>query len=120
MADVFISYKHEDRPRIEPLVRLLEDEGLDVWWDPDLIAGDRFGDIIAEEIEAAACMIVVWSISSIGAIWIRDEATMGRDRGILVPLSLDGVLPPLGFRQLQTPDLSSWRGSRHDPRLQQI
>ena len=120
MADVFVSYKREDRADIEPLVRLLEDEGLDVWWDPDLIAGDRFDEIIADEIEKAACVIVAWSKRSINAIWIRDEASVGRDRGILVPLSLDGVLPPLGFRQIQTPNLSNWAGDVSDPRLQQL
>ena len=36
MADIFFSYKREDRGRVEPIVRLLEREGLKVWWDPDL------------------------------------------------------------------------------------
>ena len=33
MSDVFVSYKAEDRPRVEPLVESLEAEGLSVWWD---------------------------------------------------------------------------------------
>ncbi|MDT0351216.1 SUMF1/EgtB/PvdO family nonheme iron enzyme [Pseudonocardia charpentierae] len=120
MADVFVSYKRADRPRIEPIVGLLEDAGLTVWWDPDLVAGERFGDVIAREIECARCVVVAWSASSIGADWVRDEAAAGRDRGILVPLRLDDVTPPLGFRQLQTPDLSDWSGDPDDPRIEQL
>jgi hypothetical protein len=31
MADVFVSYKAEDRRRIRPLVEALEQDGLSVW-----------------------------------------------------------------------------------------
>ena len=42
--------------------------------------------------------------------WVRDEAALGRDRHRLVPLTLDGTAPPLGFRQYQAIDFSNWRG----------
>ncbi|MEP6905923.1 MAG: hypothetical protein ABI875_07540, partial [Gemmatimonadales bacterium] len=42
--------------------------------------------------------------------WVRDEAATGRDTGRLVPVTLDGSQPPLGFRQYQTIDLSKWSG----------
>ena len=32
MADVFVSYKAEDRKRIRPLVEALQAEGYGVWW----------------------------------------------------------------------------------------
>ena len=41
MADIFISYAHEDRSRIERLAATLEAEGLSVWWDRH-IAGFRY------------------------------------------------------------------------------
>ena len=40
MSDVFISYKTEDRRRIEPLVRALEADGNSVWWDQHIGAGE--------------------------------------------------------------------------------
>ena len=120
MADIFFSYKREDRARIEPLVRLLERQGLTVWWDPDLVAGERFDEVIKREIEQARCVMVAWSASSTAAVWVRDEASSGRDRGVLVPLSLDGARPPLGFGQYQTPDLSAWTGSPDDPVVRQL
>jgi tetratricopeptide (TPR) repeat protein len=33
---------------------------------------------------------------------VRDEAAVGRDTGRLVPVTIDGTEPPLGFRQYQT------------------
>lgn len=120
MADIFFSYKREDRAAVEPLVELIEQEGLSVWWDPTLVAGERFDQVIHREIEKASCVMVAWSADSIDAVWVRDEASAGRDRGILVPLSLDGVPPPLGFRQYQTPNLSGWSGDPDDPRIRQL
>lgn len=40
---------------------------------------------------------------------MRDEAAEGRDRCKLIPVSLDGVKPPMGFSQYQTLDLSKRR-----------
>jgi hypothetical protein len=33
MADVFVSYKAEDRRRVKPLVDALEADGYSIWWD---------------------------------------------------------------------------------------
>ena len=120
MADIFFSYKREDRARIEPLVELLEEQGLTVWWDPDLVAGESFADVIDHELGQARCVMVAWSATSIRAGWVRDEASTGRDRGILVPLTLDGARPPLGFGQYQTPNLSTWDGDPNDSRVRQL
>ena len=120
MADVFFSYKREDRVSVERLVRLLEREGLIVWWDPTLVAGELFDEVISLEINRARCILVAWSASSVKARWVRDEASIGAKRGILVPFSLDGTLPPLGFGVFQTPDLSGWTGNAEDPRIRQL
>jgi hypothetical protein len=42
MVDVFISYAREDRERTGRLVDALASEGLDVWWDNRIAAGERF------------------------------------------------------------------------------
>jgi hypothetical protein len=52
--------------------------------------------------------------------WVRDEAGSGRDRGRLVPISLEGTTPPLGFRQFQSIDLEAWKGRGRVPRLREI
>jgi hypothetical protein len=51
---------------------------------------------------------------------VRDEAGAGRDKGRLVPVTLDGCLPPLGFRQYHTIDLSGWNGRPRSPALKPL
>ena len=49
--------------------------------------------------------------------WVRDEAAEGRDAGKLVPVLIDAVKPPMGFRQYQTIDLTAWTGGKRIVRL---
>jgi tetratricopeptide (TPR) repeat protein len=52
---------------------------------------------------------VLWSTHAIKSPWVRDEASVARDTGRLVPVALDGTPPPMGFRQFQTIDLRGWK-----------
>lgn len=100
MADIFISYAREDRPLAERLARALEAEGRSVWWDREILAGHDFADVIAGELARARCVLVIWSPSSIGSHWVRDEAREGLERKALVPVLVGEVEPPLGFRSI--------------------
>ncbi len=119
-TDVFVSYKSEDRAAVEPLVRALESEGFSVWWDRTLVPGEQFSKVIRDSLDASSCIVVAWTKLSINSHWVQDEASVGRDRNILVPVSLDGSTPPLGFRQLHTAVLSDWNGGGDDPRIQRL
>ncbi|HYB65492.1 MAG TPA: TIR domain-containing protein, partial [Steroidobacteraceae bacterium] len=112
-ARVFVSYAHEDKARAQELVRALEASGFTVWWDSLITGGAAYAVETEQALEQAATVVVLWSHHSIGSHWVRDEAALARDRSRLVPVSLDGVDPPLGFRQFLCIDLSRWRG-RHD------
>lgn len=120
MADIFFSYQREDRAKVEPLVRLFEAHGFTVWWDPSIVPGERFAAVIRKALDEVSCVIVGWSAHSVDSIWVQDEAATGRDRGMLVPVSLDGATPPLGFRQFQTQSLYGWKGNADDSRIQQV
>ena len=113
-ARVFLSYSREDHARAESIVTVLEQAGFEVWWDGLLVGGTAFANVIEEALEAAVVVVVLWSRASIPSDWVRDEAARGRDRGCLVPVSLDGSEPPLGFRQYHVIDLSKWRGKAED------
>jgi hypothetical protein len=119
-ADIFLSYKRADREAVEPLARQLEAQGWNVWWDPVITPGESYSVAIRAALEQAKCVIVVWSHGSIDSHWVLDEASHGRDRGMLVPVVIDGVSPPLGFRQVQAIDLSGWSGRPDDPRMHQL
>jgi len=64
LADIFLSYSHEDSPKAKQLALALETKGWTVFWDSALLAGQDFHDEIEQEIEKAACMIVAWSSAS--------------------------------------------------------
>ena len=98
MSDVFVSYKAEDRSRVEPLVDELESEGMSVWWDARVGGGEAWRETIAKQLEAAGCVIVVWSKRSTGpeGRFVRDEANRPLRRGTYLPITIDKVEPPLG------------------------
>jgi tetratricopeptide (TPR) repeat protein len=110
MASVFLSYDREDTDRARHFAHTLEKAGHQVWWDLHVRSGAQFSKVIEEALKAADAVVVLWSAQSIESAWVRDEAAAGRDSGRLVPVTIDGTEPPLGFRQFQTPDLSRWRG----------
>ena len=118
-ADLFISYKAEDRPRLAALVAALEAEGLTVWWDARLSGGAHWRQEIQDQLDAAGCVLVAWSTRSVGpdGHFVRDEATRALRNGTYLPIRLDTVDPPLGFGEVQALDLRGWSGDRADPRL---
>jgi DNA-binding LacI/PurR family transcriptional regulator len=120
MADIFFSYSRGDRAKVAKLVGLLGRDGFSVWWDPAIETGEQFSPVIHDELEKAACVIVGWSTKSVKSDWVRYEAGAGRARHVLVPVSLDGIDPPYGFKHLQTLDFQGWTGNAKDARLQRL
>jgi hypothetical protein len=110
-ADVFISYSHEDRGRAQLLVTALKKDGLSVWWDLDLPPGETWDRLIEQRLHAARVVVVLWSEISVTKVWVREEALDAQQRGVLVPVLLDDVAPPLGYRHLQAASLIGWEGN---------
>lgn len=111
---VFLSYSRTDLDRARPVIALLEAAGFDLWWDGRLEGGENYLATTEDRLESADCVAVLWSQTSVASHWVRDEAQRGRERGCLVPLSLDGTMAPLGFRQFQLLDISGWSGDPGD------
>ena len=101
MTDVFVSYVSEDRERVRSLVAALEHAGLSVWWDQRIGAGEDWDRSIERAIRAARCVVAVMSRQWTQSRWLREEALAGLDAGKLVPVALDSVDLPLGFRTVQ-------------------
>ncbi len=116
-VSVFVSYSRDDRPAALPIIAALEAEGFKVWWDGLLEGGDAFAHATEAALETADAVVVLWSAISIQSHWVRDEATRGRDRGCMVPVTIDGTMPPLGFRQIQLVDLTAWKGDAAAPKF---
>jgi hypothetical protein len=108
MSDIFLSYASEDRPKAAALAQALEGQGWSVWWDRTILAGQEFDLTIQEALTTAGCVVVLWSAASIRKRWVRDEAEEGAQRGRLIPVLIEEVSIPLGFRRLQAERLLTW------------
>ncbi|HMH53669.1 MAG TPA: toll/interleukin-1 receptor domain-containing protein [Candidatus Acidoferrum sp.] len=115
MADVFISYKSEDRSSAELIARALEVEGFTVWWDPDLQSGQDYQEVIDTNLRTALAVVVLWSPLSVKSRWVRSEATVGDRQGALLPVMVAACDRPVAFELVQTTDLTLWRGNRDAP-----
>jgi len=114
MADIFLSYKREDRDKVRPLVEALQAQGWSVWWDTRIGVGETWDRVIETELAAAKCVVVVWSKVSVESRWVRSEAHEGLERECVIPVIIERVKPPLAFRLVQSTDLTNWRGDASD------
>jgi hypothetical protein len=110
VADVFISYAEGDRARAEQLADALTDSGLFVWWDRQTLRGPGFAEKIEQELQTARCVVVLWSRTAIATQWVQIEARRPAERGVLLPILIDDVRPPIEFRQIATRSLIGWNG----------
>lgn len=117
---VFFSYSREDREKAVPLINAVRSAGFSVWYDGMLEPGEQYLEKTEAILNAAKAIIVLWSPRSIQSNWVRDEAMVGRERACLIPLSIGGAMPPLGFRQFQSTDISAWTGSAQAPEIQAL
>lgn len=120
MGDIFISYASQDRPKAQALAQALEQHGWSVWWDRTIPTGKRFEQVIQEALAGARCVMVLWSKQSVTSDWVVEEAEEGRKRHILVPVFIEDVLPPMGFRRIQAADLIDWDGAGTSPAFQRL
>lgn len=120
MSDVFISYKREDRDKVDVLVEVLVDLGLDVWFDGALENAELWSKRIEREVAAASAVVVCWSQSACRSDWVLQEARTGLQRDVLVQCKFERCDPPMPFADFQASDLSAWTGSPAEPEFQRL
>lgn len=110
MSDIFISYASEDRELAKMLAHVLEKQGWSVWWDRKIPFGKNYDEVIAENLAAARCVIVLWTHHSVKSRWVRTEASEAADRNALIPILMTAEIKiPLQFKLLQTANLFGWK-----------
>ncbi|MEM8635440.1 MAG: TIR domain-containing protein [Pseudomonadota bacterium] len=76
MHDVFLSYRRSDQTLAEALVRALEARGLTVWWDQKIDGGTDWRDAIAENLEQAETLVILFSEDCNNSRQLRKELAM--------------------------------------------
>lgn len=115
MSDIFISYDSADRTTAQNFADALESLGLSVWWDREIPFGKPFDLVIEEELNAARCVIVLWSKEAVRSRWVKTEAAAAADRECLIPVLIEDIEIPFEFRRIQTAMLKNWHGDPADP-----
>ena len=116
MSDIFISYGSEDRGKAKDIADALKQQGFSVWWDRSILPGETFDTVIEDALDAAKCVIVLWSKTSVSKEWVRTEASDGKQRRILIPVLIErDVRIPIEFRRMQAADLIDWGGKLPHP-----
>lgn len=113
-SDVFLSYRSLDREWVEPFCAALRQHGVNVWYDRDLHAGDRFDLRISHHLKHARVAVVVWSKVAVESGYVLAEALMAYNEEKLAPVARERTVPiPVPFNALHTEDLSSWPAEHH-------
>jgi TPR repeat protein len=112
MSDIFLSYAREDQSWAEMLAQTLEGRGWSTFWDRTIPIGKTWRETIGSELDGARCVVVLWSKTSIESGWVQEEADDAKRRGVLVPILIDNIQPPIGFRSIQAAHLENWDGTQ--------
>jgi len=115
MSDVFISYAHSTANQASVVAGALKALGYRVWRDDELPVHRAYSDVIAERLNAAKAVVVIWSADAVRSEWVRSEADKARADRKLVQLSVDGAPLPMPFDQIRCVDMAGWTGDPDDP-----
>ena len=118
--DIFVSYARSAEPHAKIIAQALRDGGYSVWWDDDLPAHRPYSEVIEERLNSAKAVLVVWSREGARSEWVRAEADAARHARKLVQVSVDGVIPPMPFNQIQCPVLGARDGIMDEPTWRKI
>lgn len=114
--DVFLSYKREQRDRVEAIGTALEDLGVKTWHDRKLRSGEHYPSELNERLEQAGIVLVHWCHQSVQSQWVRLEAEYARNNRKLACVLLEqGVSIPSDFSLLHANNLSDWNGQFDHP-----
>lgn len=105
-VECFISYSRQDIEIARQIISLLENEGIDPWWDEKLSLGTHFRQEIANAISCCQCFLVIWTSNSVQSQYVTAEAARVRDQEKMVSISIDHPSLPLPFGELHALQIS--------------
>ncbi len=106
---ILLSYARGNLKQLLTIFHTVEQNSFAVWRDRLLEGGELFHNA-AEKALKQASGVALLSKTVVASHQVHDKTTREHDGGPLVPQSLDGSQPPLGFGQLQCINASDNRG----------
>ncbi len=103
---VFVSFAHQDKERIQSLVVQLRSKGVPVWWSPDLDHGTDWDDQVEDAMLASEIMLVMISPHSVKSNESKNEWKYWIDtsKKPLIPIMLSDCRIPYRLSPLQRVD----------------
>lgn len=97
----FISYTRADSEYVEKLVAFLRGEGIDVWYDADLVPGQRYDEAILQKIDHCAAFIPIMTSAAKASGAVQDEFDRAKEKDReRLPILLEGT-PFFGLGHIQ-------------------
>lgn len=118
--DIFLSYARHDTERAQLTFDALGRQGWSVFMDKEIPNAERWEQYLKQQLGQVPCVLVLWSPASRESRWVQLEAREGRERQVLVHVTLDGETPPGDFSELQAANLSTWDGRGDDPEFLRV
>jgi len=96
--DVFVAYSRLDAEFCGDLVLELRSQGLDVFYDQFIHAGDKWRAVIGSNIRNCPVFVIILSKDSLASREVENELNMAASHGRnLIPVRIDQTLLPDGF-----------------------
>ena len=91
---IFTSYAHRDSATVLPILQALQNDGIRLWYDQEIEAGNEFAQLIYNRITEAQVFLLFLSRAAMEASQCNAELSLALDckKKILV-VYLDGLTP---------------------------
>lgn len=98
MPHVFISYAHEDKSALKRVVRVLEEAGMQTWFDQEIRVGERLTEVIFPKLRSSRCAVFILTKNSVRSDWVRTEIQYALEQATpIVLISFGNVTVPDDF-----------------------
>lgn len=95
---VFVSYSHDDKDKVYPLLSMLQRNGYRVWYDEGIKPGDNWRNLIVDKIEKCACVLLFSTAFSAKSDEVEYELDVAKDcKKELITIRMDSAVFPRAY-----------------------
>ena len=96
---IFISYAHEDKEEVAPVIRGLQQRGYRVWYDHGIHGGTNWIDALGEKVDLCSVFILFISQYYMTSPMCKTELSLAKEQNkTIIPIYLEKVQLDAGMR----------------------